>query len=137
MRLAWLPCSTLQLGQVGLVGLRAFSSMSGRGQVPGPSQEALSRKLRTETALRNAEVPVLETLPVIADTRSAYARTRDEVIRRLQVIGRVQGLGCSEPAVRAGMAESVRKEMKKSSLWDDASGVRRVGLVLARSVCTT
>lgn len=89
-----------------------------------PSQEALSRKVRTEAALRSAEVPVLETLPVIADTRAAHARTRDEVIRRLQVIGRVQGLACSEPPVRAGMAESVRKEMKDSSLWDAASGVR-------------
>ena len=93
--------------------LRESMASHTRAGHTGPSQEALARKTRTEAALKLHEVPVLDTLPVIVDSKSAHARTLDEVIERLLVVGRIQGLGCSEPSVRAGMAPAVREEMKR------------------------
>jgi len=90
-----------------------------------PSAEALQRKARSEAALRDAEVPVLESLGVIASSADAHRRSLDEVILRLLVLGRVQGLASARAEVRLGMADDVRTEMRDThpELWEAASKV--------------
>jgi len=46
------------------------------------SQEALDRKARSETQLRKEYVPIDPTLPVIADSKKAKLRTKEEIARR-------------------------------------------------------
>ena len=48
-----------------------------------PSKEALDRKNRSITFLREKKVPILESLPVINDSTSAHLRTTKEIAERV------------------------------------------------------